>query len=321
MNTIKNILLTGATGFIGQALHNSLKSNENFYITTLGRQKKKTQSKHTNEILTPENLPYPDDLALQGIDTVIHLAGRAHVLKERSGSPLILYRKDNVDNTLKLAKLSINENVRRFIFISSIGVNGSRTHQQAFSESSVEAPTADYAISKWEAEQQLHALVQDSKMELVIIRPPLVYAGHAPGNFQRLMKLVNTGLPLPFASTGNARSMIALENLVDFITLCIDHPAAANETFLVSDGEALSTTEIVENLASGMSRTIRLVPIPKTLIKFGAEILGMQAAYQQLYQSLVIDSSKAESLLGWKPRIPAKKALINAGLNFKNAHM
>ncbi|MBM5461587.1 NAD-dependent epimerase/dehydratase family protein [Pseudomonas sp. P66] len=320
METSRNVLITGATGFIGQALHNSLKLNKNITISTLASRKKEHSLENPHGTLPPESPLYSDNLFLQGIDTVIHLAGRAHVLKERSENPLNLYRRDNVDSTLELAKISINSNVRRFIFISSIGVNGPYTHGAAFCELSPESPVADYAISKWEAEQQLHTLVQNSKMELVIIRPPLVYAGHAPGNFQRLMKLIDTGIPLPFASTNNARSMIALENLVDFITLCIYHQAAANETFLIADDEAFSTTEIVRYLASGMSRDIRFIPLPKIFIKLTAKTLGMQVAYHQLFQSLIIDSRKAQRLLGWKPPLQANKALFEAGLNYKKSH-
>ena len=178
------------------------------------------------------------------------------------------------------------------------------------------APHADYALSKLEAEQGLRELVQGSDMQLVIIRPPLVYAGDAPGNFQRLLKLVASGVPLPFALVDNRRSMIALENLVSFIGLCVEHPAAANELFLISDGTDVSTPQIISNLAKGMGRNSYLWPLPDSLMRWGASLLGKQAMYSQLCGSLAIDSRKAQNLLGWRPVVSAADALQQAGREY-----
>lgn len=252
-----------------------------------------------------------------GITTLVHLAGRAHVLRETSGSPIDLYRADNVDFTLALARQALAAGVKRFIFISSIGVNGAATASAPFNESSIPAPKADYAISKWEAEQGLLELLKETDMEVVIIRPPLVYAGHAPGNFRRLMRFVHTGLPLPFASVENRRSMVSLENLVDFITVCIDHPAAANEVFLISDGVDFSTPKIAMRLAEGMGKRVLLLPIPLRLMSWAARVAGREGMFDQLCGSLVIDSSKARSLLGWRAPMGGDEALVVAGRDFK----
>ncbi|MNJ58104.1 hypothetical protein D3C77_537230 [compost metagenome] len=157
-------------------------------------------------------------------------------------------------------------------------------------------------------------------MALTIIRPPLVYAGHAPGNFQRLIKLIDTGLPLPFGLINNSRSMIALENLVDFIALCVEHPAAANETFLISDGINFSTPQIIQHISKGLNRNTMLLPVPPSLIYFGARLLGMQGVFQQLCESLLIDSSKAQNLLEWKPPISAAQAMIKTGQDYRKLH-
>ncbi|WDH33707.1 NAD-dependent epimerase/dehydratase family protein [Pseudomonas chlororaphis] len=312
-----SVLVTGGTGFVGRALLSALISKKNINITALVRQKKTDIPECVTQITTPQRKPYTSDASLRNIDVIIHLAGRAHVLKETSENPLELYRADNVENTLELAKQAMNAGVKRFVFISSIGVNGSSTKEAPFNELSVPAPKANYALSKWEAEQGLRKLAEGSKMEVVIIRPPLVFAGHAPGNFRRLIKLIDTGVPLPFGLVNNVRSMIALENLVDFIAICIDHPAAANETFLISDGLDFSTPKIIQHVAKGLNRKARVLPVPLSLMQIGAQLLGMQGTFEQLCQSLVIDSSKARNLLGWQPPIPAEQALIKAGQDFR----
>lgn len=297
-----NILITGASGFIGQALKNALKKKETINIISLS--------------LKNSSMATLNSELLKKTDTVIHLAGRAHILKEINKNPMDLYRADNVEKTLELAKQAVNAGVKRFIFISSIGVNGISNSNSPFTELSPAAPKTHYAISKLEAEIGLKTLLQDSSMELVIIRPPLVYAAHAPGNFQRLIKLVNTGLPLPFALVNNARSMIALENLVDFIICCIDHPQAANETFLISDGIELSTAKIVKYLAKGLNRKPKLLPVPLFLIKFSTILLGIKGIYEQIFCSLTIDSSKARNKLQWQPLISPDEAIRKAGSDY-----
>jgi nucleoside-diphosphate-sugar epimerase len=251
------------------------------------------------------------------VDVVVHLAARAHVLQEGVADPLAEFRRVNVDGALSLARQSIANGVKRFIFISSIGVNGGFTSGQAFTENSPEAPHADYAQSKQEAERALKTLAEGSGMELVVIRPPLVYAANAPGNFRRLLKLVASGLPMPFGSVNNRRTMVALPNLVDFINACIQHPAAANETFLVSDSQSISTGEMARLLSQGMGKTTMLLPVPDALMKWTAKLAGKSNLYVQLCCSLEVDNAKARRLLNWQPPLTAQAALVQVGSQYK----
>lgn len=312
-----NILLTGATGFIGRCLVKLLSENILINVVGVSRVSQHENSPRIRYVQMPDMQSTNDwNHAIDGCEVVIHLAGRAHVLQDSSSDPLAEFRAVNVQGTLTLARQAMTAGVKRFIFISSIGVNGSHTTDKPFDEHSVAAPHADYALSKLEAEQGLRELVQGSDMQLVIIRPPLVYAGSAPGNFQRLLKLVASGVPLPFALVDNRRSMIALENLVSFIGLCVEHPAAANELFLISDGTDVSTPEIIYNLAKGMGRNAYLCPLPDSLMRWGASLLGKQAMYSQLCGSLAIDSRKTQNLLGWRPVVSAVDALQQAGREY-----
>lgn len=311
------ILVTGAKGFIGKVVSETLSLQPEYEI--IGSTRVTTLSQQIAvPLISVGDVSASTDwsTALQQVDALVHLAARAHVMNDQSSDPLAEFRAVNVEGTLTLARQAMAAGVKRFIFISSIGVNGSHTIGKPFDEHSVAAPHADYALSKLEAEQGLRELAQDSDMELVIIRPPLVYAGGAPGNFQRLLKLVASGIPLPFALVDNRRSMVALENLVSFICLCVEHPAAANELFLISDGTDVSTPEIIYNLAKGMGRNAYLWPLPDGLMRWGASLLGKQAMYSQLCGSLAIDSCKAQDLLGWRPVVSAADALQQTGRDY-----
>lgn len=315
---VNKVLLTGATGFVGSALLAHLQKQANHPVSIASRSEhvgieRDCQVFNLGEFGAQTNW----HSALGGVGCVIHMAGRAHVLTQETNS-LELFREANTRATLNLATQAAAEGVKRFIFISSIGVNGAYTTDLPFSESSALAPNADYAISKQEAEVGLLQLAQTTEMDVVIIRPPLVYAAHAPGNFRRLLKLVHSGIPLPFGRVNNSRSMIALENLVDFIAFCIDHPAAANQIFLASDGVDFSTGQMIRLLAKGMGRKAALVPLPLVLLSVSARLLGKQGIYTQLCGSLQIDSSKAKQLLGWTPPLSAEAAMIRAGQEFNN---
>lgn len=316
MNSQNSVFITGATGFVGRVLVKQLLANMTYELNLLVREEIAPFDAAVNQIVIPRHNSFGGRLPLDGALAVIHLAGRAHILNDKFDSPLSEFRRVNVQAMLDLARQSIAAGVKRFIFISSIGVNGSQTNSGSFRECSPPHPIADYAISKFEAEQELRSLTSGSPMELVIIRPPLVYAGHAPGNFRRLLKLVSTGMPLPFASVLNSRSMVALENLVDFVSLCIRHPAAANELFLVADAQSVSTVEMMTYLAEGMGVRQRLFPMPDILLRTGASLLGKQAIYSQLCGSLVVDSSKAQELLGWAPPVSTFDALRQAGRDY-----
>ncbi|WP_433885035.1 NAD-dependent epimerase/dehydratase family protein [Pseudomonas vranovensis] len=315
------VLVTGATGFVGSSLLQWLSRQPGYNVVGSCRGPRRLEAGALPLIAVGELSAETDwQAALVDVDVVVHLAARAHVLDESGSDARAEFQRANVDGAVALAHQALVAGVRRFIFISSIGVNGNVTDEHAFSEESAAAPHADYAYSKCEAETRLKALLEGTSMELVIIRPPLVYAGHAPGNFRRLQKLIASNLPLPFAMINNRRSMVALENLVDFIGCCIAHPLAANQLFLVADGVDVSTAQMIGYLAKGMGSRVILLPVPGRLLHWGARLLGKEGMYTQLCGSLVIDSSKSRTLLGWRPPVSAEDALVNAGRDFKALH-
>ncbi|WP_339461944.1 NAD-dependent epimerase/dehydratase family protein [Pseudomonas sp. EA_105y_Pfl2_R69] len=304
------VFVTGANGFIGTALCQHL-ANRGACVHGLVR------ADLPDEVGVVYHSGALEDRALLlsclvGVDCLVHLAGRAHVMRE-GGESLTAFRAVNRDATLSLARIAQEAGVKRFVFVSSIGVNGAETFAKPFDEYSEPEPHADYALSKLEAEQGLKSLLAGSGTELVIIRPPLVYGIDAPGNFARLLKLVATGLPLPLRGVDNRRSIISLENLVGFISLCIEHPAAAEQLFLVSDGKDISTAEMVRALALGMDKRPLMLPAPDALLKLGARLLGKESIYTQLYRSLQVESSKARRLLGWQPEENTLEALEKVG--------
>jgi nucleoside-diphosphate-sugar epimerase len=305
------VLITGATGFVGQSLVQNL--NKSYDVIALVRTLSSLLPLRVQQLVA--NNIFEADFP-ENTDVIVHLAGRAHILNDQSVDPLTEFRKVNVEGTLQLARQALDKKVKRFIFMSSIGVNGSVTLQQPFTEDAVPKPHADYAVSKLEAEQALKKLFAGSDIELVIIRPPLVYAAHAPGNFARLLKLVATNLPLPFARTQNKRSFIALENLVDFIQVCIEHPHAANQTFLVADQTGISTRELVQHLKQGMGKKAHFIYIPQPLMKLGAVCIGKSKLYEQLFESLEVDTTKAQKLLGWTAPVSTQQAMRQAGQNY-----
>lgn len=311
-----NILVTGATGFVGRALIRTLEAAQIHSVIGSVRNGKQSSDGSTQVIAVGDLSEETDwTVALENIDVVVHLAARAHILD--GVDDLAEFNRVNVRGALRLAEQALESGVKRFVFISSIGVNGGQTRGEAFSEGSIAAPHAIYAESKQRAEDQLRSRLSNSDMELVIIRPPLVYAADAPGNFQRLLKLVASGVPLPFGMTNNQRSMVSLENLTNFITLCIDHPAAANELFLISDGVDVSTKEMVSLLAEGMGKKARLIQVPDFVARYAFAILRRPKLYTQLYGSLVVNSSKAQTSLGWIPPQSPSVALKQAGRLYK----
>ena len=305
--TPRTILVTGAAGFIGGAL-----------LTALGSRPVRRALRRAEEKALPGDVVVGDigpdtdwGSLLAGVDCVVHLAARTHVLDETSLNPLETYRRSNVEVTRRLAQQASAAGVRRFVFLSSIKVNGETTQGIPFSESAFPAPQDAYGISKFEAENVLRTVCGQSKMEWVVLRPPLVYGPGVKGNFLRLLNLIARGIPLPLASIRNQRSLIHVENLADAIVACIDTPAAAGRQWLVSDGRDISTPELIRTLALGLNRPARLLPCPVTLLNLGAAFLGQQAAIARLTGSLAVDSSALQLALGWKPRIQLDQGLIN----------
>lgn len=246
--------------------------------------------------------------ALAGQQVVVHAAARAHIMKDEVADPLAEYRRVNVEGTLNLARQAVGAGVRRFIFISSIGVNGN-FNTRPFCADDPPSPAEPYAQSKGEAEQGLMQLVAETGIEVVIIRPPLVYGSGAPGNFGSLVRWIEKGFPLPLGAIHNKRSLVGIDNLVDLIIRCIDHPAAANQVFLAGDGEDLSTTELLRGVGRAMGKPARLIPVPAGMLQFGATLLGKRAMAQRLLGSLQVDISKTCELLDWKPPYTVEEGL------------
>jgi nucleoside-diphosphate-sugar epimerase len=303
----KRILVTGANGFVGTALVKHLES-KGYPVRQVVRKNSEVALK--GDVVTIETLDGKTEWAgiLEGVDTVVHVAARVHVLKETSEDPLADFRKVNLEGTLNLARQAARANVRRFIFLSTIGVHGQKTQgSESFRVNSPAKPHSPYAVSKWEAENALKQL--QTAMEIVIIRPPLVYGVGAPGNFGRLVKLVKMGLPLPFAAVHNQRSIVYVENLTDLIETCIHHEGAANQEFLVRDAAMPSTKELVKKMAEHLNKPSLLFPIPNFAILGVLKLLGKTSFYDQLWESLVIDDGETQQRLGWMPPVSLDAAL------------
>jgi len=307
------ICLTGASGFIGSAISRSLlesKSSEIILLPLSRRSVRLSDDLKSTEIDLGDLSSFESE-KLQGCDSLIHAAARAHVSKSKSCSPLSEYRKINRDATLELARLASNAGIKRFVFLSSIGVNGASS-KSSFTENAVIAPHDDYSLSKYEAEIGLLDIAKNTGMEVVIIRPPLVYGPGAPGNFKTLVKWVKKSIPMPFGSIHNCRSFIALDNLIDFVLLCADKeksPKAANEVFLISDGEDVSTSEFLSKVSSACGVKSRLIPMPIKPIVVVARLLGREDILRRLFGNLQVDSSKARELLNWRPVVTMDKQL------------
>ena len=260
--------------------------------------------------------------ALACCDTVVHLAARVHVMAEQAADPLSAYREVNTDGTLNLARQAAACGLRRFVFVSSVKVNGETTPTgRAFREDDLPTPLDPYGVSKREAEDGLITLAMASGMEVVIIRPPLVYGPGVKGNFASMSKWLARGVPLPLGAVRNARSLVALENLVDFIALCADRersPSAANQTFLISDGEDVSTTELLKKMAYAFGAVPRLFPVSADLLKMAASLAGRPAVAERLLCSLLVDSTKARDMLGWRPVLTMDEQLRKMAGNAAN---
>ena len=254
--------------------------------------------------------------ALRGVDAIVHTAARVHIIREAATDPLAEFRRTNVAGTLSLARQAADIGVRRLIFISSVGVNGAETFGVPFTAMDRAAPHSPYSISKYEAELGLKQIAEETGLEVVIIRPPLVYGPNAKGNFNRLLKIVHRGIPLPLGAIQNRRSLVALDNLVDLILTCLDHPAGANKTFLVSDGEDISTTDLVRRTAAALGRPARLMRVPPVILRTGARFLGRADLAQRLCGSLQVDINYTREVLGWIPPVSVNAALIQAARHF-----
>lgn len=304
------ITLTGASGFVGGGLIAPLL--ERGHDVTAGVRRQLADLDPRIQQQQVDGLSGKQDWStlLEGRDLVIHLAARVHVMDDQSSDPLTEYRKINLEGTLNLARQAAEAGVKRFIFVSSIKVNGEGTAPgKPYTSESQPAPSDPYGISKMEAEHGLQALAKQTGMEVVVIRPVLVYGPGVQANFLNMMNWLYKGVPMPFGAIHNQRSLVALDNLVDLIVTCSEHPAAANQVFLASDGEDLSTSNLLRRMGNALNRPARLLPIPGWLLEKGANLLGRQALAQRLCGSLQVDIRKTRELLDWTPPVSVDEAL------------
>lgn len=304
-----NVLVTGATGFVGRGLC-ALLQQRGLEVHAVVRDVVRTVA--TSHLVCVPKMDATTDWmqALQGVEVVVHLAARVHVMQDGAVDPLTEYRKVNLDATLELARQAVAAGVKRFVFVSSVKVNGEQTTAgKPFCAENTPAPQDPYGVSKMEAEAGLRAMAQETGLEVVIIRPPLVYGPGVKANFAAMVRLLQLGVPLPLGAIHNQRSLVALDNLVDLITTCLQHPGAANQTFMVSDGEDVSTSELLRRVAAALGKPARLLPVPQGWLELGAAALGKRAVAQRLFSSLQVDISATRHVLGWTPPVSLEQGL------------
>jgi nucleoside-diphosphate-sugar epimerase len=311
------ILVTGASGFIGRAVCRSI--SDLGHVLGVVRHAQEEQNIANLDFLIAdltEDIDWSDHL--KDVQVIVHCAARVHILKEFANDPLTEFRAVNVNATISLAQQAVASGVSRFIFLSSIGVLGAHTAIWSFAAASEASPQSAYAISKYEAEVALRKISLDTGLEVVIIRPPLVYGPDAPGNFAALIRALSSGVPLPLArATQNRRSFVFIDNLTDLIRACLFNPAAANQTLLVSDGEDLSTADLLTRLGNALEQPVRLFPIPITILRVMSYLLGRQDMFQRLFGSLAVDINHTKFLLDWKPPVSVDDALMHTSMHWK----
>lgn len=303
-------LVTGANGFVGRALCATLVQHGHDVRGAVRRSDIALNSNISRVTVGEINAQTDWSAALSGIDVLIHLAARVHVMHETSADPLDEFRRTNVQGTEHLARSAAAQGVKRLVFVSSIKVNGEETTGgQRYTEHDISSSQDPYGVSKWEAEQALHRVAKETGLEVVIVRPPLVYGPGVKGNFERMLQVLSKGVPLPLASVNNLRSVIYVENLADALRVCAIHPAAAGETYLLGDGDDISTPDLLRQLALAMGRPARIFPFPAVLLRLAGKLLGKPDEIARLLGSLQIDSGKIRRELNWQPPYSMRQGL------------
>lgn len=310
------VLVTGASGFVGSTLCGHLLAKGQAVTGAVRNMPGKPLLGVEYRVVSSLSAETNWSEALAGMNAIVHCAARVHIMKETSTDPLVAFREMNVKGTACLAKQAADNGVKRFVFISSIKVNGESTSGRPFTADNTPAPEDPYGISKWETEQVLQKIAEKTGLEVVIIRPPLVYGPGVRANFLKLMQAVKLGLPLPLGAINNHRSLVALDNLIDLIDTCLNHPAASNQTFLVSDGSDLSTTVLLQNMAAALGRPARLIPVPESVLWVVAKLLGKKSIAQRLCGSLQVDINKTKDMLSWSPPVTVDEALRKTAAHF-----
>ncbi len=312
------IFITGATGFIGQALCAKM-LGEGYGIKALVRSQEQSACLPAAvEKLSVESIETFDKYQeLEGVDAVIHLAGLAHVIKGRASASLEVFRKVNLMGTQQIARTALKAKVKKFIFVSSVKVNG-EGKSRPYSENDPVAPEDAYGISKMEAEQALTRIAEKTSLQAVVLRLPLVYGPGVKANFKNLVKIAGSGLPLPFKGVDNRRSFLYLGNLVDAIIACVRHPQAAGQAFMVSDGQDISTPDLIKMISSVLGKKAHLFYLPPVILKALGKITGKTEEIEKLTGTLLVDSSKIKNLLGWQPPFTLEEGIKETVKYFKS---
>lgn len=309
------VLVTGANGFVGTALCRTLLEKGHRVRGAVRRPEAALPAGVAPVVVPPIDGDTDWSSALRDVEAVVHLAARVHVMDDQSADPLAEFRRVNTAGTLRLARQAVAAGVKRFVFISSIKVNGEGGHYTA---QSTPAPEDPYGLSKWEAEQGLHSLAQETGLEVVILRPPLIYGPGVGANFLKLMGIVAKGVPLPFGAVDNRRSLVFVDNFADAIAATLTHPAAPGNTFLVSDGDDVSTPELIRRIARALNVSPRLLPVPPTLMLLAGRMLGKGPQVSRLLGSLSLDSALLRQALDWQPPFTMAEGLARTATWFRH---
>lgn len=314
-----HVLITGVSGFVGGALACRLLEEGRYRVRGAARRVLSNVPAGLELRQSPELEPEADwSELLQDVEVVVHAAARVHMMSDQAADPLSEFRRANTEGTLRIARQAVEAGVRRFVFISSIKVNGEESPaDRPYSADDVVAPVDPYGVSKHEAEQALLALAWETGLEVVIIRPVLVYGPGVKANFQSMMRWLDRRLPLPLGAIHNSRSLVSLDNLVDLIVTCLQHSAAAGQVFLVSDGSPLSTTQLLRRMGLALGKPARLLPVPAVWLQLAARLLGRPAIAQRLCGSLCVDIEKTRRLLGWEPPVTVDEAMSRTAQYFQ----